>query len=99
MEKEILEFVNAELLVLVPVLYVLGVMLKNTLLVKDKFIPLILGGVGVVLAVVWVLATNTITTTQEALQAVFTAFTQGILTTGAAVYINQAIVVQPTREE
>ena len=35
------EFVKPELLVLVPVLYLIGVCIKNTA-IKDKFIPFIL---------------------------------------------------------
>ena len=37
------EFIKPELLILIPVLYLIGISIKNTLLIKDKFIPLVLG--------------------------------------------------------
>ena len=49
------EFIKPELLILVPVLYLIGVALKKSEL-KDKFIPFILGAVGVLLATIYVLA-------------------------------------------
>ena len=42
------EFVKPELLVLVPVLYLIGVGIKNAA-IKDKFIPFILGITSIVL--------------------------------------------------
>jgi len=59
MDIELLKnFIKPELLILIPVLYFIGVAIKNTLLIKDKFIPLTLGLVGVALAVLWILATE-----------------------------------------
>lgn len=84
------EFIKPELLVLVPVLYLIGIWLKKSV-VKDKFIPLILGAVGIALSAVWVLATSQINTWQNVLLAFFTAVTQGILTAGTSVYCNQLI--------
>ena len=63
-------------------------MIKNTLLIKDKFIPLTLGITGIVLSVIWVLATTEVKTTQDIYMAIFTAITQGVLCSGA-VYVNQ----------
>ncbi len=85
------EFVKPEMLILIPVLYFLGVMIKNTLIVKDKFIPLTLGVLGILLAVIWVLATADINTNKDIFMAIFTAITQGILCSGASVYVNQII--------
>jgi len=92
------EFVKPELLILVPVLYLIGIAIKSTLLIKDKFIPLTLGIIGIVLAVIWILATEETTGTQNIFMAIFTAITQGILCAGASVYVNQLLVVQPKRE-
>lgn len=89
MDIELLKnFIKPELLILIPVLYFIGVAIKNTLLIKDKFIPLTLGLVGVALAVLWILATEG---TDNVYMAVFVAITQGFLTAGASVYVNQLI--------
>lgn len=78
------DYIKPELLVLVPVLYILGSILKNTKSVSDKYIPAILGVVGVVLSFIYVVSTEGV-----ALIGAFTAITQGILVTGVAVYVNQ----------
>ena len=89
MDIELLKnFIKPELLILIPVLYFIGVAIKNTLLIKDKFIPLTLGSIGVALAVLWILATEG---TDNIYMAVFVAITQGFLCAGASVYINQII--------
>ena len=85
------EYIKSELLVLVPVLYIIGLGLKKSKL-KDKWIPLVLGITGVALSAVWVIATSQITNAQEVAAALFTAVTQGILTAGASVYANQIYV-------
>lgn len=92
------QFIKPEILILVPVLYFIGVMIKNTLLIKDKFIPLTLGITGIVLAVIWVLATTDINNTKDIYTAIFTAITQGILCSGASVYVNQ-IIKQSLKKE
>lgn len=82
---DITNYIMPELLLIVPVLWVVGKLLKEADFIRDKLIPLILGGVGILLAVCWVVgATNHFSVT-----AVFTAVTQGILCAGVAVYGNQ----------
>ena len=80
------EYIKPELLILVPVLFILGEIMKNTKLVKDNYIPAILGAAGIFLAFLYVTATEGF-----ALIGVFTAITQGILVAGAAVYTDQII--------
>lgn len=82
------EFIKPELLILIPVLFLIGIMIKNTLIIKDKFIPLILGVSGIVLAIVWLLATEG---TSNIFMLIFTAITQGVLCAGASVYIDQLV--------
>lgn len=82
------EYIKSELLVLVPVLYILGLGLKKSKL-ADKWIPLVLGITSITLSAIWVIATSQITNIQEAATALFTAVTQGILAAGASVYVNQ----------
>lgn len=84
------EYLKPELLVLVPVLYLVGVAIKKSK-IADKLIPWILGGVAVALSALWVLANSWPASGAEAAMAVFTAITQGILIAGASVYVNQLV--------
>lgn len=85
------EFIRPELLVLIPVLYFIGKGLKKAQTFADKYIPLALGGFGVALAALWVVATSTIASPQDGALSVFTAIVQGVLVAGASVYIDQLI--------
>lgn len=83
---DVINYVTPELLVLVPVLYFIGAMLKQSERVPDKYIPSVLGAVGIVLSLVYVIGN-----TEPCLNAVFSGITQGILCAGCAVYMNQLI--------
>ena len=83
----IIEYVKPELLLIVPALWIIGKLLKEASFLKNKFIPLTLGGVGVVLAVCWIAGTSD----RFGVTGLFTAITQGILCAGVAVYGNQLI--------
>lgn len=89
--EQITNYVKPELLVVAVVLYFIGMGLKQSQAVKDKYIPLILGGIGIALCAVWVLATCPISSGQEIAMAVFTAIVQGILVAGLSTYINQTM--------
>lgn len=93
-----MNYVKPELLVVAVVLYFLGMALKQAETIKDKYIPLILGGISIVLCAIWVLATSTLGSGQDVAMAVFTAITQGILVAGLSNYVNQ-IVKQAGKEE
>ena len=86
---QIMNYVKPELIVVAVALYFLGVALKQAQSVKDKYIPLILGGVSIVLCAIWVLATSEIGNGQQVAMAVFTAITQGILVAGLSTYVDQ----------
>ena len=92
------EYIRPELLVVALVLYFIGMGLKNTELIKDKYIPVIFGTLGVIISAIYIVATTQISTYQEVLIAIFTAIVQGILVAGASVYINQ-IIKQSNKEE
>lgn len=85
---EFREYIKSELLILIPVLYIIGFGLKKSK-ISDSLIPVLLGAVSVILSTVWVIATSDILTVKNAASAIFTAVTQGVLCAGASVYINQ----------
>ncbi len=85
------ELIKPELLILIPVLYVVGIGLKKSKL-SDTLIPLILGGIAIVLSSAWVIATSDISTLRDIAYALFISVTQGILSAGASVYVNQLYV-------
>ncbi len=91
----IADYIAPELLLIVPVLWVFGKLLKEAAFVKDKYIPLILGGVGVLLAVCYIAGSGTAVTAT----GIFTAITQGILCAGAAVYGHQLVKQAGKRDE
>ena len=93
-----MNYVKPELIVVAVVLYFIGMGLKQAQAVKDKYIPLILGGTGIVLCAIWVLATSQLGTGQDIAMAVFTAIVQGVLVAGLSTYINQ-IVKQANKSE
>lgn len=84
------EFIKPEILVLIPVLYFIGMAIKKSA-IKDTLIPFILGVVGILLAGIYVFATEEINGSQAVATAVFTAITQGVLVAAASVYTNQLI--------
>ena len=94
---DVMNFIKPELLILVPVLYTIGLGIKKSN-VQDKYIPLILGVVSVFLSTLWVISTSDIKNWQDAVYAVFISITQGILTAGASVYVNQ-LYVQSKKNE
>ena len=71
-----MEYIIENCLILIPVLYVIGAILKGIEVIKDKYIPLILLPIGIVLAI--------------AIQGFnVNAVIQGILVVGVTVYGNQ----------
>lgn len=71
-----MEYIIDNCLILIPVLYVIGAILKGIEVIKDKYIPLIILPIGIVLAI--------------AIQGLnVNAVIQGILVAGVTVYGNQ----------
>lgn len=89
--EQIMNYIKPELVVVAVVLYFVGIGLKQTQTVKDKYIPAILGVVGILLATIYVIATCPLGTMQDIAMAVFTAIVQGVLVTGLSTYVNQII--------
>lgn len=82
------EFIKPELLILIPVLYIIGIGLKKSKL-SDTLIPLFLGGISIVLCAAWIIASSDISTLKDIASALFVSVTQGILSAGSSVYFNQ----------
>ena len=91
------EYIRPELLILIPVLYLIGMGLKKSR-IRDKWIPLLIGVVSVALSALWIIANGDADTLKKLASAVFMAVTQGILIAGASVYANQ-IFKQAGKEE
>lgn len=91
------DYIKSELLILIPVLYFIGIVLKKSS-IPDKFIPVALGVISILLSLIWTLATTDITCFRDIALALFTSITQGILLAGTSVYANQ-IYVQSKKEE
>ena len=75
---EILTYITENALILIPMLVIIGLILKKLEFIPDKYIPLILLPLGVVGAMAlggWT----------------FESAIQGVLVTGAAVYGNQIV--------
>ncbi len=75
---DFINYITENALILIPVLYIIGMILKDTNKVKDKYIPLILLPIGICLSM--------------ALMGFgINAIIQGILVVGVSVYTNQLI--------
>jgi hypothetical protein len=81
----LMEYVTENSLIIIPTLYIIGYIIKNMEVVKDKYIPIILLPIGILgsIALNGVSVPNVI---------------QGILVTGVTVYTNQ-LIKQTTKEE
>ena len=89
--EQIMNYIKPELIVVAIALYFLGLWLKQAAFIKDKYITLVLGIVGIFLCGIWVMATATFATGQDIALAVFTAIVQGVLVAGLSTYVNQFI--------
>lgn len=84
LQEIILQYVKPELLVLIPVLYLIGLGLKKAGFVADKYIPLILGACGILLSFVYLISVS-----GWNVNLILAAIIQGVLTSAGAVYFNQ----------
>ena len=73
---EFMDYIVGDALIMIPALYIIGMILKKLETVPDKFIPLILLPLGIAGACVM-------------MGFSVPSIIQGVLVTGAAVYVNQ----------
>jgi len=78
------QYILPDLMILIPVLIIIGKMLKKASYVQDWTIPILLVVVGILLAVVTIGARDGYTS-----ESIVTGIIQGILATGMAVYVHQ----------
>lgn len=88
------DFVKPELLIIVPVLYILSNIIKKSKMISDRYIPLILGTAGVVLATSYSFATSVLDDYKSVIMCLFSGITQGLLCAGLSVYTNHFVVTQ-----
>lgn len=88
---DIMNYVKPELIIVAIVLYFLGMWFKQAAFLKDKYIPLLLGIIGIIICGIWVMATATFATAQDIASAIFAGITQGILVAGLSTYVNQLL--------
>jgi NhaP-type Na+/H+ or K+/H+ antiporter len=69
-------YITENCLIIIPVLYAVGILIKHTKIIKNKYIPLVLLFVGIVMCIV---ITRSITN----------GIVQGTLCAGTAVFGNQ----------
>lgn len=96
--EQIMKYVKPELVVVAIVLYFIGMWLKKAETVADKYIPIILGVIGIAIYGIYVVATCSLSGVQNIAMAVFTAIVQGVLVAGLSTYANQ-IFKQLSKEE
>lgn len=83
---DIVSYIQPELLILVPVLYLVGMGIKKYGS-DDRVIPIVLGLLGMMLACLYGFAT--MHAGDSVAMMLFTGIVQGILCAAAAVYTNQ----------
>lgn len=83
------QYINPNLLILVPVLYIIGMAIRSSLNIDNKHIPLILGIISVVLCLFSLFATTEVAGVTDVFNLIFAGVTQGILVAGTSVYANQ----------
>lgn len=77
---DVVSYIMDNKLILIPVLYIINYIIKQTMIVSEKFIPLILLGVGIILSVLM------------GGDSIINNVVQGILVTGATVLTDQIVV-------
>lgn len=87
------DYVRPEMLILIPALVVIGKIFSDADMVKNKYIPMLLGISGVVLSALYTIGLYGLS-----LDGIFSGIVQGILCAGTAVYGNQ-IYKQLGKEE
>ena len=87
--EQIINYVKPEFVAVIVVLHFIGNSLERAGLVKKKYLPLILGMIGIFVCGAGIIGTSDPSNIQEISMAVFTAVVQGTLVAGLSTSINQ----------
>ena len=87
MSAFIVDYIKPELLILIPTLWLLGEIVKNTS--EKTLIPLIVGISGVCLAGLYIFSLLPSFNIRCVLSAMFASLTQGLLCAGGSVYAHE----------
>lgn len=77
---DVVSYIVENKLILIPVLYIMNYIIKKTGIIPEKFLPLVLLGVGIIISVLM------------GGDSIINNIVQGILVTGATVLTDQIIV-------
>lgn len=82
---ELFEYIKPELLILIPVLNIIGLMIKNSK-IKNNYIPLLLTIIAIVFCIiyVWIYSNHSLS-----IKDLFDTFIQGILIASFSIYNHQ----------
>ena len=90
--SDLMNFIQAEMIIIIPVLIVIGATLKKMHWINDWAIPIVLGVIGATLAICLLIIQDGLN-----LDTIVKGFIQGILCSGMAVYIHQ-LKIQTTEK-
>lgn len=83
--EQLIQYIKPELLIVAVLLYGFGIILKKTKL-KDNYIPVVLGGAGIVIAITYCSITEGF-----GWISIYTGLIQGLLCAASSNYVNQII--------
>jgi hypothetical protein len=91
-------YIDSGLLVLVPVLYIIGMVMKKMQRFNSAYLPIILGILGIILSAMYFFTQLQIDDIKDVVEYLFNSIVQGILAAGASVYFNQVKRQMQTNE-
>lgn len=83
------QYICPELIVLIPVLYFIGMAIRKSEKIDNRYIPVMLAVFGIILSALYMLGTITAITFNTFFSTVFAAIVQGILCAAGAVFVNE----------
>ncbi len=93
MNEFIYQYISTDLFILIPVLFFIRSLLKKSN-IKQYKLQYILTAISVILTNIYTIANTQINNLKEFLSAIFSGFCQGILISGASIFLKQ--IKKPT---
>lgn len=88
--KIVSSYIKSELIIVIPVLFILTQVLKKSKL-KKSHIPLIITGVSILITGLYIFSSSDFLSAKGFLSCLFSVLTQGILLSGASALMNEVI--------